>query len=180
MIGIKRQHFFTTKITLYKQNSTCSLLPSRLGARTRTIGSSSASKATRLRFRCQTGGQLGHQMAFKFAAWFAGTESSNWATAVGIRRLGEGYPDADNRVRAFLNLLCKRWFSRRWVIQEAVLPEVERVRVVCGNRGMSWRALSNTVRRMAEHIELFPEPLHEFFKVHGINCANLIAIRQLC
>lgn len=119
------------------------------------------------------------KMAFDFADSFARVEPGDLAWYINTRRLGEGYPNADDGVRAFLNLMSRKWFSRRWVIQEVVLPDIDRVRAVCGSRGISWKALNNAVLWMQKSISLFSPRIGAFFRERMVGFEALEATRSL-
>jgi hypothetical protein len=119
------------------------------------------------------------KMAFDFAKSFARVAFGDLALYVKARSLGEGYPDADDEVRAFLNLLSRKWFSRRWVIQEVLVPDIDRVRAVCGSRGISWKTLVNALVRLQESINLFTSRIGAFFKERLGGILALEATRSL-
>jgi Heterokaryon incompatibility protein (HET) len=87
--------------------------------------------------------------AFEFARSLA---SPSPADDTVLTSQDEKYPEEDSGLRAFINLLCRDWFSRRWVIQEVLLPDISKVRAVCGCRGIAWIVLRAAAQKLQAHI----------------------------
>ncbi|KAH6695655.1 heterokaryon incompatibility protein-domain-containing protein [Plectosphaerella plurivora] len=58
----------------------------------------------------------------------------------------------DHNWQPFASILCRAWFDRTWIIQEAILaPEhVERL-VLCGDLKFDWNVLADVCYRIASH-----------------------------
>lgn len=67
----------------------------------------------------------------------------------------DGFPDADNGTRAFMNLMCRRWFTRLWVVQEVGLAKGNIV-VYCGTEYIPWEWLRITASNMLLNKGLYP------------------------
>jgi hypothetical protein len=118
-------------------------------------------------------------MAFDFVRQFADTSFEDFSQALRRHRVGQGYPDRDDGFRAFLNLVTRKWFSRRWIIQEAGLPHVSKVRVVYGSRGTPWRAFWNVATCLVTNMALLPPRAEAFIREQAMSLSIIELIRSL-
>jgi hypothetical protein len=119
------------------------------------------------------------EMAFEFARQFANTSCEDFSQAIKTYRIGEGYPDANDGFRAFLNLVTRKWFSRRWIIQEVVLPHTFKVRIVCGSCGIPWTAFRNVALCLTTNLTLLPPRAEAFIRVRAMSFLTIELIRSL-
>jgi hypothetical protein len=118
------------------------------------------------------------KMAFDFARQFANTSYGDFSQAIKTHSVGQGYPDRDDGFRAFLNLLTRKWFSRRWIVQEVVLPHISKVRIVCGSRGTPWRAFRNVALCLTTNLASLPPRAEAFIRMRAMSISTIEIIRS--
>jgi hypothetical protein len=114
--------------------------------------------------------------AFEFARSLANPSSANDAV---LSSQVQNYPEEDSGLRAFINLLCRDWFSRCWVIQEVLLPDVNKVRAVCGSRGIPWIVLRAAAQNLQDLVQLSSPALTLAMKARPAHLLLLEAMRAV-
>jgi hypothetical protein len=100
-----------------------------------------------------------YNRAFQVSIWLGGTsEKSDMAMdfvkeVVRFESLHELFQKEDSVQKwdALLELMCSRWFSRRWVIQELALAR--KANVLCGRKIVHWNDLADAVSIFKEKLQ---------------------------